>query len=378
MRYLRGGSLHDYIKKQGKLNIEEAFNMLAQISQGLHVAHRNQVVHRDIKPGNILLDEDSNAYLGDFGIAKDYTASQSLTEPDSLIGSPEYLAPEQARSEPVTPQTDIYSLGVVLYEMLAGEHPFPGVDKITYIFKHLNDPLPEISTLDASIRDDVNDVIQKATEKDPKQRFQDVIAMMEALRRAAQLDTAPTPTSVVELLTPREQEVMQLIIDGKTNREIADVLVLAEATVKSYIKNIYRKLNVRSRVQAIARARDLDFVIKKPEIPRTTGHLPEPQNPYKGLSAFQAADAGVSSGVKNSFKNSSTACRKPSHTSVFWRWWGRLVAASQAWSRRVSFRLCGVATFPVRKTGTSSTFCPAHIRLMNSKWRSSRLPPTKR
>ncbi|MEQ9032326.1 MAG: protein kinase [Aggregatilineales bacterium] len=291
MRYLRGGSLHDYIREHGKLDIEEAVNMLTQVAQGLHIAHRNQIVHRDIKPSNILLDEDSNAYLGDFGIAKDHQATHSITAPDAFIGSPEYLAPEQARSEPVTPQTDIYSLGVVLYEMLVGEHPFPGVDKVTFIYKHLNDVLPEVLDLDENIRDDINDVIQKATAKDPRQRFKDVAEMTASLRQAAKLDVFPTPANLVELLTPREQEVMQLIIDGKTNREIAEILVLAEGTVKQYISSIYRKLKVRSRVQAIARARDLNFVIRKPEVPISTGHLPEPQNPYKGLGAFQAADA---------------------------------------------------------------------------------------
>ena len=292
MRYLRGGSLHDRIRKQGALSIEDALNLFAQVSQALHVAHRNRVVHRDIKPGNILLDEDGNGYLSDFGIAKDRTPAQSTTEPDSVIGSTEYLAPEQVRSEPATPQTDIYSLGVVLYEMLTGTHPFPNLETISYIFKHLNDPLPEIRTLDDSICAGINAVIQRATSKDPKQRFTDVIEMMQALQHAAHLDTAATSTSLVELLTPREQEVMQLMIDGKTNREIADILVLAEGTVKQYSTSIYRKLKVRSRVQAIARARDLNFVVKKPEVAVVinAGQLPVPKNPYKGLRAFQVAD----------------------------------------------------------------------------------------
>lgn len=291
MRYLGGGSLADHIRKNGHLNIEEAINILSQITQALHVAHRNQIVHRDIKPSNLLLDEDGNGYLSDFGIAKDHATSQSITEPDSFIGSPEYLAPEQALSEPVTPQTDIYSLGIVLYEILEGQHPFPRVDKITYIYKHLNDPIPHVTTLDDEISVSVNEVIQKATAKAPKHRFQSVIDMMQALHEAAQLDMTPTSASLVELLTPREQEVMQLIIAGKTNREIADALVLAESTIKSYINSIYRKLNVRSRVQAIARARDLEFVIQKPKTNTSTGHLPEPENPYKGLQSFNAADA---------------------------------------------------------------------------------------
>jgi WD40 repeat protein/serine/threonine protein kinase len=293
MRYLRGGSLHDYIHKHGMFSIEDTVNLFSQVAQGLHVAHRNQVIHRDIKPGNILLDEDGNGYLADFGIAKDHTTTQNITEPDSFIGSPEYLAPEQARSETVTPQTDIYSLGVVLYEMLTGTHPFPGLEKIGVIFKHLSEPLPEITTVEDNLCDEINAIIQKATAKDPAHRYKDVIEMAQALRQAAQLDITPTPTSLVELLTPREQEVMQLIIDGKTNREIADILVLAEVTIKQYINNIYRKLKVRSRVQAIARARDLNFVVKKPgkSVDVSTGHLPEPENPYKGLRAFHAADA---------------------------------------------------------------------------------------
>ena len=291
MRYMRGGSLHNYLHNQGSLPIEDAYNMLSQVAQGLHVAHRSQVIHRDIKPGNILLDEDGNGYLGDFGIAKDYGNPENLTAPDSFVGSAEYLAPEQARSEPVTPRTDIYSLGVVLYEMLVGDHPFPGLDTVSYIFKHIQEPLPEVTTLDDNIQDAVNAVIQKATAKDPKHRYEDVIEMVQALRQAAQLDATPTPTSLVELLTPREQEVMQLIIDGKTNREIADILVLTEGTVKQYVSSIYRKLKVRSRVQAIARARDLNFLVKKPEVVINTEQLPEPINPYKGLQAFQAADA---------------------------------------------------------------------------------------
>ena len=295
MRYLRGGSLQDHILKHGALSLEDSFTLFSQVAQGLHTAHRNQVIHRDIKPGNILLDEDGTGFLADFGIAKDHNTSAGITDPDAFIGSPEYLAPEQARSEAVTPQTDIYSLGVILYEMLTGEHPFPGIDnKIGYILKHLDEPLPEIDCLEDNIRDDINALIQKASAKDPGQRFRDVLEMLEAFREAAQLESMLTPTSPVELLTPREQEVVQLILDGKPNREIAEILVLTEGTVKTYITRIYRKLRVRSRVQLIAKMRDLDFLIKKPEMnqsPGITQHLPEPENPYKGLQAFQAADA---------------------------------------------------------------------------------------
>ena len=254
MRWLRGGSLSDRIQSEGAMTIEDAVITIEQIARALNVAHRNHIIHRDIKPGNILLDEDSNAYVADFGIAKDYRQENGVTNPDNVVGSPAYLSPEQARSEPVTPQTDIYSLGVVLYEMLQGQHPFPGLSPIERLFKHLNDPAPLVTTLDGHISDAVNAVIQKATAKDPSQRFADVIEMAQALRDAAQLNVSQAGQTLVELLTPRQQEVLNLIIQGRSNREIADELVLALDTVKGYISEIYRKLNVRSRVQAIVKA----------------------------------------------------------------------------------------------------------------------------
>lgn len=146
MRWLRGGSLRDLLL-QGPLELGTAALLLDQVSSVLSSAHRNNVIHRDIRPGNILLDEDGNAYLADFGIAKDFAVQQGAAAIDSAVGSPDYLAPEQARNEPATPQTDIYSLGVVLYEILTGQHPFAEVSTVERLYKHLNAPLPEISTL---------------------------------------------------------------------------------------------------------------------------------------------------------------------------------------------------------------------------------------
>jgi WD40 repeat protein/serine/threonine protein kinase len=294
MRLLRGGSLKDALR-QGPFDLESAALLLDQVTSALAAAHQHNVIHRDIKPANILLDEDNNAYLADFGIARAVGfLGTEITQAESIIGSPDYLSPEQARCEPVTPRTDIYSLGIVLYEMLTGEHPFPGVTSVERIYKHINEPVPEITSLDEQVLPSVNEVIQRATAKNPKHRYAHALAMGAAFREASALSMTQIPQDVVELLTPREQQVLKLLIDGKANREIAAALTVELSTVKWYVTQIYRKLNVRSRVQAIVKARDLDLIAGPAAsagvaVTGTTA-LPEPENPYKGLCAFEAAD----------------------------------------------------------------------------------------
>ncbi len=182
MRWLRGGSLREAIE-DGPWEEEAAGQLLGQIAEALSVAHKQGVVHRDLKPENILLDEEGNAYLTDFGIAKDLT-SDGLTQPGKIVGSVDYLAPEQAKGEEVTPRTDIYGLGVMLYEMLTGEHPFPGLTPIQLLQKHLNQPLPLIRESHPELSVALDYVIQRATAKDPQERYADTLDMVEAFQHA--------------------------------------------------------------------------------------------------------------------------------------------------------------------------------------------------
>lgn len=292
MRWLRGGSLKDALNR-GAFTPEQVALILDQLASALATAHRSQVIHRDLKPGNILLDEDGNAYLADFGIAKDVSIQGQVTEPDAIIGSPDYLAPEQARGEVVTPATDVYSLGVVLFEMLTGEHPFPNISSVERLYKHLNEPLPLLVNLADEVRSAINDVIQKATAKNPKERYGDVLEMATAFRAAGQVQNKG---SLVETLTMREQDILRLIINGRSNKEIAEELVIALNTVKWYVTQIYQKLGVRTRVQAIVRARELHLIGDvapaadldiKTIVPTDEFH---PINPFKGLRSFQIAD----------------------------------------------------------------------------------------
>ncbi len=295
MRWLRGGSLRGALAS-GSFQLEAAVLFMEQISSALALAHRNGVVHRDLKPANILLDEDGHAYLSDFGIAKDiFNAASSQTGTDVVLGSPDYLSPEQARSEPVSPQTDIYSLGVMLYEVLTGQHPFPNMTSVERMYKHLNEPLPLIETLSPEVSAGINAIVQKATAKNPALRYGDVLEMAAAFRQETAQSQRPGE-NVVEQLTLREHEVLQMVLDGCSNKEIAQHLSITMGTVKWHIRQVYQKLHVRSRVQAIVRARELNLIVtdtgadSAPPLESTFVALPEPENPYKGLRAFQTVD----------------------------------------------------------------------------------------
>ena len=163
--------------------------MLDQVGGALASAHRQGVVHRDVKPSNILLDEEGNAYLADFGIAKDVVGiRQDGTR--AVKGSLLYLAPEQIRGEAITPRTDVYALGVVLYEALVGEHPFADVPDLAVYERQLRDPLPPARRLRKDLPPSIDDVIATATAKDPRHRFRDALSLADAFRNASRPRTS--------------------------------------------------------------------------------------------------------------------------------------------------------------------------------------------
>ncbi len=173
MRWLSGGTVRDLLKS-GPLKSLQIIELIEQIGSALMIAHKNKVIHRDIKPENILFDGGDNYYLSDFGIAKDLKREIDKDSTTGILGTPAYLSPEQALEKKVTSKSDIYSLGVILYELITGAHPFPNSDPISQIIHHARDPLPSLELEKTEISTRLNEIIQTATSKDPANRFSNV------------------------------------------------------------------------------------------------------------------------------------------------------------------------------------------------------------
>ena len=190
MRWLHGGSLQARLA-DGPLSLETAVSLINQIAAALHVAHRQGVVHRDIKPANILLDDDGNAYLSDFGIAElqavqsDRWPEMAQEPPTSLPSLSTAISPEQILNEPVTPLTDLYSLGLVLYELLTGRHPFAGLSLAEMSACCLQQSIPLARTQRSDLPPAVDNVIQRAAARQPADRYPDALALAAAFRSAA-------------------------------------------------------------------------------------------------------------------------------------------------------------------------------------------------
>ncbi|HEX6306225.1 MAG TPA: protein kinase [Anaerolineales bacterium] len=203
MRWMRGGSLQAALT-QGPWSLEAAARLLAQVGAALGVAHRQGVVHRDFKPANILLDEAGNAYLSDFGIAKNLPIESAAPRQAFTTGTPGYISPEQIRGETVTPRTDIYALGIVLYELLTGEQPYAARSTEIILKKHVDEPLPQISAMRTDLPAELDEVIQRATAKDPAERYPDVESIQADVHKIMRLGDIYAPGVISAPLTVPE------------------------------------------------------------------------------------------------------------------------------------------------------------------------------
>ncbi|GLV56275.1 hypothetical protein KDH_31170 [Dictyobacter sp. S3.2.2.5] len=214
MPYVTGGTLREVLEKRGILSLEEVVPIIEQAAAALDSAHAQGIVHRDLKPGNILFHADGRVLLADFGLAKmlkDVTDQENtnghLTSIGTIVGTPEYLSPEQGTGDSIDYRTDVYSLGVVLYQMLAGRVPFTGTSPVAVAIKHTLEQAPPITRFNPQVPKNVEAVVMKAMAKSPADRFSSAGVFAQVLRQAvaeALGDRFPSvaPPSLGEHITP--------------------------------------------------------------------------------------------------------------------------------------------------------------------------------
>jgi len=170
--YVEGDNLKQLIQRRGPAPVSTALELAMQIARGLSFAHQQGLVHRDVKPQNVLLNGDGQAKVTDFGIARSLDVKHGMTQTGTVLGTSDYIAPEQAQGHRVDEHTDVYSLGVVLYELLTNEVPFPGENFVAVAMRHINEPPPSIRDKRADVPPRVEAAVQRAMAKDPHDRFQ--------------------------------------------------------------------------------------------------------------------------------------------------------------------------------------------------------------
>jgi len=193
MEYVEGKTLKQLLKKRGTLTLSEAIDIMSQLTDGMAHAHDSYIIHRDLKPQNIMIKDDGQIKITDFGIAMALNSTQ-LTQTNSVMGSVHYLPPEQASGKGCTIKSDIYSMGIIFYELLSGSLPFRGDNAVEIALKHMREPLPSLREDNPSIPQSIENIIKKATAKNPKNRYDSARSMHEDLLTALndeRMDEAP-------------------------------------------------------------------------------------------------------------------------------------------------------------------------------------------
>lgn len=221
MEFINGITLKEYISQKGVLPWREAVNIAAQICSALETAHRNHIIHRDIKPHNIMITKEGIAKVTDFGIAR-AVSSATITMVGSTIGSVHYFSPEQARGSITDEKSDLYSLGITIYEMVTGQVPFNGETPVAVALKHIQEKPERPCDINAAIPKGVNDLIMKSIKKDQNLRYQSASEMLSDLQRTlGEPNTKINGESVLEELPTRKMKVVNA--DIKTEDEDENV-----------------------------------------------------------------------------------------------------------------------------------------------------------
>ncbi len=234
LEFVEGETLKDRIRRHGRLPISEAVAYAIEIARALGAAHARRIVHRDVKPQNVLIDEEGTAKVTDFGIARSLT-EEGLTADGRVLGTTDYVSPEQALGHPVGPQSDLYALGVVLFEMLVGDVPFHGENQVAVAMKHVREELPDVQRRRPEVSSALAAVVDRATAKDLGRRYRTVDDLIADLEELLAIETARAgqatgeATAVLRTLSPRVRRRLPLRV--RHPRRLVAVLAIVAAAV---------------------------------------------------------------------------------------------------------------------------------------------------
>lgn len=233
MEYVDGMDLKAYIKKNHKLPYERVIEIMEQILSAVEDAHAHNIIHRDLKPKNILIDKNGTVKITDFGIAV-AVAEFTMTQTNTLVGSVHYISPEQARGSMVTKQSDIYSLGIILFEMLTGEVPYQGETAISVALKHYRNDMPSVRNYDNNIPQSLENVILHATAKNLNDRYKTVAEMADDLRTVLDEDRKNEKVWRPQNFVDEETKILPQIKDSfiDENLDETKTLILSEDAIK--------------------------------------------------------------------------------------------------------------------------------------------------
>ena len=244
MPLMEVGTLRERLRK-GPIRPEQGAIIIRQISEALQFAHNAGMVHRDVKPSNILMDGEDNAWLSDFGTAYVSNATASLTG-SSVIGTPQYMAPEQARGEPVSEKTDVYALGIVLYQMCTGQLPFDADTPLAIAMKHTTEPLPRPTLINPNIPQEVGKVLIRALEKRPEDRYASAIELSEAFERALELVYDPAAGALkpgARRADDDTQDFVRGLDDNADRTKVGEVVDTATPQAQAFTAAVDRGFN---------------------------------------------------------------------------------------------------------------------------------------
>jgi eukaryotic-like serine/threonine-protein kinase len=231
--YVEGETLKDRIRRHGRLPVAEAVAYAIEIARALGAAHARRIVHRDVKPQNVLIDEEGSAKVTDFGIARSL-AEEGLTADGRVLGTTDYVSPEQALGHSVTGQSDLYSLGVVLFEMLTGDVPFHGENQVAVAMKHVREELPDVQLRRPEISSALAAIVDRATEKDLDHRYATAADLIADLEDVLPVETARSGhqtsgevTTVLRSLPRDAQRRVPLRARGRARRVLAAIVAVA-------------------------------------------------------------------------------------------------------------------------------------------------------